>query len=214
MMRKTHWLAALMLAAGGTVTAWAGPGVGPYGPWNSGGAFGGFGPYQPYVVRGYHVQQGLGTAYVVRSGPSCAPVRMVRSFVTPAPVAETILAAPEPELVAERVTTFRKARCFTPRRTEHVITTTRVTRPVIVAERLRRPLWGPSRLFTKRCIPAQNLEVVGERIITTRPLRQRVITTTTAEPVLERVIEPSCNTIEQAGPPLIEGECDYANPYR
>lgn len=47
-MKNMKWFGALLFAGSmlaGGVVAQAGPGMGPYGPWNSGGAFGGFGPY-------------------------------------------------------------------------------------------------------------------------------------------------------------------------
>ncbi len=185
MNRKTHWIAALILAAGGTMTAWAGPGVGPYGPWNSGGAFGGFGPYQPYVARGCNVSQGLSNTYFLKRATCSSPVRI--RTIAPAPVAETILEAPAP--IAERVVTVRRSRCITPVRTVRVFTSERVVRPTTF------------RRVATRCIPRRDLEVVGERVITTAP-------------VLERVMEPSCNTLQRAGAPYSDADWDYANPYQ
>jgi hypothetical protein len=115
-----------------------------------------------------------------------SPVRAVRTIITPAPVAETILEAPAP--IAERVTTIRRTRCVQPLRTVRVITSERIVRPTA----FRR---------VTRCIPRRNLEVVGERVITTAP-------------VMERVIEPSCNTLQRAGAPYSDADWDYANPYQ
>jgi hypothetical protein len=182
---KTQYIAALVLAVGGTMTAWAGPGVGPYGPWNSGGAFGGFGPYQPYVVRGCPVQEGLSTRTVFLKRATCSSPVRTRTFITPAPVvAETILEAPAP--VAERV--IIRKRCVQPLRTTRVITSERIVRPATF-----------SRLTT-RCIPRRNLEVVGERIITSEPVVERVVT---PAPVME--LAPSCP---------VSADWDYANPYQ
>ncbi len=185
---KTKWLTALVFAAGGTLTAWAGPGIGPFGPWNTGGAYGGYGPYQPYVARGCRVQEGLRTAYVVRerAGVCATPVRVVRTrILTPAPVAETILEGPP--VVAERVT-IRRTRCAMPIRRVRVLTTERVVRTSCL-----RPV-------ATRCIPRRGLAIVGERITTT--------------PVVERVIVPSCDTVQRVGPAFPDADSDYANPYR
>jgi len=158
MKKKTHYIAALMLAAGGTMTAFAGPGVGAYGPWNSGGAFGGFGPYQPYVARGCDAQE---TRIFLKRATCSSPVRM-RTITTPAPVAETILEAPAP--VAERVI-IRRTRLVRPVRTVRVTTCERIERP---------------RTFHRvtRVIPRRNLDVVGERCIA--PIVAEPVVTTPA----------------------------------
>jgi len=69
--RQTKLIAAALVAACSVWTGgvYAGPGSGPYGPFNTSGAYGGFGPYAPFVSRGLPIQQGLNTAYPLQEAP-------------------------------------------------------------------------------------------------------------------------------------------------
>lgn len=93
MKRRTQWIVALLVAGatGWTTAAMAGPGAGPYGPWNSGGAYGGFGPYEPFVRRGYDAKEGLSNSYYSRS--ACYDAGM------PSEVAESAIVTEEPAIV-------------------------------------------------------------------------------------------------------------------
>jgi len=208
---KVSWMASLLMA-GSAIVAVAGPGVGPYGPWNSGGAYGGFGPYDPYVARGYPIRAGLSpvaeyrTIDVERTG---CPARVLPV------VGERTFIAAEPEFVGERVVTVepvaeRIGTCpaVVGERFARPVTTTGWTwrgRPRIVEEeittttyyhggkakrafhaRAGKRLEAVGEKTGKKCTcKVKRLTPVGERIIR-HPMKKRVIYR--PAPVGERII--------------------------
>ncbi len=151
-MKRTTQRIALLVAAfcsGLASLAFAGPGSGPYGPFNTSGAYGGFGPYSPYVVRGIPVQQGLSTAYPI---------------------------APQAEIVTTRETVVRR---HPHRVTRTTYVTRRVERPanaVIVPQRVVANFaYVPQNEAAAAPVIAEGPEVVGERVVitTTRTTYER-----------------------------------------